>query len=353
MPRHETGDRFAEAVALSSAAKGQHLYFGPFELRADGTLLRNSTVLSLPPKELAVLRSLLAKAGQIVSNGELQLAGWGYTHVSADSLPRCISSLRARLDGANCIATVYKRGYRFEMKITSPVDTLHGSDSEYDGRFTLANPARVGGLAMLGDSATGAALPNAWGMSHGHDGVFSQNASWPASTGPNWMPMSSLRMSQLPRLVFFPFRSGVDVPDGMGTSIVDDTMLRLSRARVRVVDVLASSSVVELASRGLTALEVGFKLGANLALAGTITAQPMYFRLRAEMFRVDNGVQIWVEDFSVPRELLSIADMHMSRLISARIGTTLVKSPINPALLTPRVSAMGTFGGAVSYEFLP
>jgi TolB-like protein len=53
---------------------------------------------------------------------------WGDVHVTADSVPKCMSSLRARLDPDACIQTVYKRGYRFTATIrregATPAGTL-------------------------------------------------------------------------------------------------------------------------------------------------------------------------------------------------------------------------------------
>ena len=67
--------------------------------------------------ELAALRLLLEHAGQIVSPLQLKKALWGEVHVTADSAPKCLSSLRARLEPEECIQTVYKRGYRFTAEV--------------------------------------------------------------------------------------------------------------------------------------------------------------------------------------------------------------------------------------------
>ncbi len=91
--------------------------FAGFRLDADGTLWRGEAVAHLPPKELAALRLLVAHAGQIVSPLQLKYALWGDVHVTADSVPKCLSSLRARLEPENCIQTVYKRGYRFTAEV--------------------------------------------------------------------------------------------------------------------------------------------------------------------------------------------------------------------------------------------
>jgi TolB-like protein len=79
--------------------------------------LRGEAVVHLAPKELAALRLLIAHAGQIVTPLQLKQALWGDVHVTADSVPKCLSSLRARLEPEKCIQTVYKRGYRLSVEV--------------------------------------------------------------------------------------------------------------------------------------------------------------------------------------------------------------------------------------------
>ena len=102
--------------------------FGPFRLEPDGTLWHGQKIVHLPPKELAALRLLAAHAGRIVTPLQLRSELWGEVHVSADSLPKCLSSLRAKLEPEDCIQTVYKRGYRFSAEVhdheSEPVNTL-------------------------------------------------------------------------------------------------------------------------------------------------------------------------------------------------------------------------------------
>ena len=280
-----------------------HYDFGPFCLRHDGILLRGSAVITLTPKELAVLRRLLADAGNVTLISELRQAGWGETHVSADSLPRCISSLRARLEPAQCIATVYKRGYRLTVPVLATPDVA---------TLDMTSEAAVTGLAAKSDLAS-SGLANS-SLSPAGD-VAARGSMSSSLTGPQG----------LPRLAILPFQTKNQVPAHLGSEIAEATMLRLGRARTAVVDVLASSTVFDLATRGLAAPEVGELSGAHLVLAGTITSQSLHFRLRAEMFRVQDAVQLWVEDFFVPRELIEIADAHLARLISARILQTFLR----------------------------
>ena len=115
------GDQRA-TLALEGGASGSNrdqpsLSFGGLRLQTDGTLLRGTEVVHLPPRELAALKLLLAHAGQVVSPLQLKQALWGDVHVTADSLPQCISSLRARLEPDDLIQTVYKRGYRLTAEV--------------------------------------------------------------------------------------------------------------------------------------------------------------------------------------------------------------------------------------------
>jgi DNA-binding winged helix-turn-helix (wHTH) protein/tetratricopeptide (TPR) repeat protein len=86
--------------------------FGDFCLEPDGTLLRQRSPVHLPAKELAALRLLLQHAGHIVTPKQIRDTLWGNVHVTADSVPRCISSLRSRLEAEDRIQTIYKQGYR-------------------------------------------------------------------------------------------------------------------------------------------------------------------------------------------------------------------------------------------------
>lgn len=196
------------------------------------------------------MRLLIANAGRIVTPLELQKALWGDVHVTGDSVPRCVSSLRARLQPEECIQTLYKRGYRF----TATVRTR--------------------------------------------------------GSGPGDAP---------PRLAILPFTTGYGVPEHLGPVIAEEAMARLSSAQPPLVSVLARDSVFTLARRGLTAQQAGEALQADLALAGTISALPMHFRLRVEMIRVADGTQIWVEDVLVRRNLTAGVEMELVDRLAFRL----------------------------------
>jgi len=209
--------------------------FSSFRLRPDGTLLRGGEPIHLPPRELAALRLLLTHAGKIVSPVQLKTSLWGDVHVTADSVPRCVSSLRAALLPDDCIQTVYKKGYR----LTASVHLDHGSVQE-----------------------------------------------------------------TAPRLAVMPFACGPQVPDHLGPAVAEETLARLCRdsgVRSAPFTLLARDSVSTLVQQGRSAAQVGRALRADLVLTGTLRVQMSNYRLRAELIRVSDEAQLWVEDFLVPQ----------------------------------------------------
>jgi DNA-binding winged helix-turn-helix (wHTH) protein/tetratricopeptide (TPR) repeat protein len=234
------------STATRTDSREPEFSFGNFRLERDGTFHRGETQIHLPPKELAALRFLLAHAGRVVAPAQLKQALWGDVHVTADSVPRCLSSLRGRLEPEQWIQTIYKRGYR------------------------LAGPVR-------------------------RDVCHDRSPS---------------------RLVIMPFAVGHHVADHLGPAIAEEVTTRLTTACLSWVSVLARDSAFTLARQGLTAVRVGQVLEADLVLAGTLLAMPTHYRLRAEMIRVEDGTQVWVEDLLVrTTNLIDLQSELVQRLV--------------------------------------
>jgi DNA-binding winged helix-turn-helix (wHTH) protein len=100
--------------------------FAEFLLNADGKLLRGETPLELPLEELALLRALLARPGEVISADELSRAVWGEAPSSSHRLTACIASLKEHLRPADCIENVHRRGYRVSA-IAEPKGHLRSS----------------------------------------------------------------------------------------------------------------------------------------------------------------------------------------------------------------------------------
>jgi DNA-binding winged helix-turn-helix (wHTH) protein len=237
---------------LSDFSGSEPVYtFAGFQLETDGTLRRGNALIHLPPKELTALRLLLQNAGQVVTPLQLKQELWGDVHVTADSVPKCLSSLRERLEPEKCIQTIYKRGYRFSADV------------------------RRNGAASAGT---------------------------------------------LPRLAILPFATGYTVPEHLGSAIAEETIARLTNARPPIISLLARDSVFTLALRGQTAHQIGQALKADLVLTGSLRALPAHFRLRAEMIRVKDGTQIWVEDLLVAKNRVAGLESELVARLLFRLG---------------------------------
>ncbi|MGH9589841.1 MAG: winged helix-turn-helix domain-containing protein [Terracidiphilus sp.] len=225
-----------------------------FSLEPDGTLFHSGTLIHLPPKELEALRLLLAHAGRIVTPQQMRDVLWGDVNVGSDSVTKCVSSLRARLQLEDCIQTVYKRGYRFSANVVA--------------------------------QTVGAGGPRA-------------------------------------RLAIAPFACQPGVPEYLGYTVAEETAAGLARSRYPVVAVLAQDSVFTLARRGMPAQQIGAALEADFVLTGTLRPLPSQFRLRAEMIRVPDAVQVWTEDVLVPRRRTAGLELELAARLNFRLNAAL------------------------------
>lgn len=238
-------------VASSSALSDREFLFGELRLDAQGVLTRGHETIHLPPKELAALRLLLAQSGQIVTLQQLKHALWGDVHVTDDSVPKCVSSLRELLSPTDCIQTVYKRGYRMSVAIARQADDVPETP---------------------------------------------------------------------PRLAIMPFSVDPSLPSYLGSAIAEETISLLTADRFAPAQVLARDSAFSLASRGLTAHQVGEALQADLVLTGTLRMLPAHLRLRAEMVRVSDGTQIWVEDMLVSQARSADLESELANRLFIRLS---------------------------------
>jgi DNA-binding winged helix-turn-helix (wHTH) protein/Flp pilus assembly protein TadD len=240
------------SAAGSSTTPDREFLFGELRLDAQGVLTRGDEVVHLPPKELAALRVLLAHAGQIVTGQQLKQALWGDVHVTDDSVPKCVSSLRELLSPHDYIQTVYKRGYRISVEVQKQAD---------------------------------------------------ESPETP------------------PRLAIMPFSVDANVPVYLGSAIAEETISLLTADRFAPAQVLARDSAFSLAARGLTAHQVGEALQADLVLTGTLRMLPAHFRLRAEMVRVSDGTQIWVEDMLVSQARSADLESELANRLFIRLNS--------------------------------
>lgn len=106
--------------------------FGPFRLcPSEHLLLRGEAPIPLAPKTFELLVALVSRSGQLLTRDELMQAIWPDSFVEEINLTVNISLLRKTLgeqpDGRQYIATVPKRGYRFDGAVTEQAKEIVGS----------------------------------------------------------------------------------------------------------------------------------------------------------------------------------------------------------------------------------
>jgi DNA-binding winged helix-turn-helix (wHTH) protein len=110
----------------------QDITFDPFHLDLGNECLwRGERALALTPKAFAVLRSLVERAGYLVSKEELLSTVWSETVVSDAVLKVCVGEIRKILGddskAPRFIETAHRRGYRFIAPITTAAQPVSSS----------------------------------------------------------------------------------------------------------------------------------------------------------------------------------------------------------------------------------
>jgi TolB-like protein/tetratricopeptide (TPR) repeat protein len=123
----------------------------------------------------------------------------------------------------------------------------------------------------------------------------------------------------IPRLAIPPFKTEYGIPEHLGPAVAEETIVRLTNMQPACVKMLARDSVFTLAHRRFSALQIGETLKADLVLSGTLRALPSHFRLRAEMIRVADGAQVWVEDMLVEKGRMAGLEAELATHLSFRL----------------------------------
>lgn len=147
--------------------------FPPFRFDPDtGSLWRDEQLVPLSSKPLAVLATLVAQAGQVVTKEALLDAVWPDTAVTEGVLKGCIRQIRRVLGetagAAQYIATVYRRGYRFVAPVTLvPVlaEAAASASPSTPPGSSLPLPSRAGAAPlMVGREVELAQLQQWWAL---------------------------------------------------------------------------------------------------------------------------------------------------------------------------------------------
>lgn len=98
----------------------ENYHFSDFTLCGGQILYYKNKIVTVPPKEIAVLHLLVKNVGRVISKDDIIKEVWKGGEVSDESLSRCIYVLRKILSEGSSyryINTVYGKGYLFVMDV--------------------------------------------------------------------------------------------------------------------------------------------------------------------------------------------------------------------------------------------
>ena len=131
--------------------------------------------------------------------------------------------------------------------------------------------------------------------------------------------LAEAQPAALPHIAMLPLVTEFGVAEYLGIAVTEGAMDRLARRKPAVCTLAAEESVATLARRGLSAVEIGRAMHADMVLTGSLRVLPTHHRMRAEMIDVENGLPIWTEDVIVERSRVAGLETELARLISFRL----------------------------------
>lgn len=249
--------------------------FGQYTLNLHRLRLqRNGVDIELRPKAFDVLRTLVERAGQVVSKDELVLAVWPDVTVNDDALAQCVRDVRKALDddGERFVRTVPRRGYEFVPQVTPATasETAGGTSAPL-------------GLRKVGRLPLAAALVMAL--------VAIALVVWQV------LPQREATRSAADRrltIAVLPFVAGPD-ETWLGDGIAEDIMVAVSR--FRDLTVIGRNSSFRFRDPAADPVSVGRDLGADYLLTGGVRRAGDNLRITAQLIDARSGESRWTESY--------------------------------------------------------
>lgn len=328
----------------------KYFRFGNFRLYpTESLLMHDGTPVSLAPKAFDILLYLVQNSGHLVKRDELMQAVWPDSFVEETNLTVNISFLRKLLggaaDGQSCIATVPRKGYRFQAEVEECNDAgelepnANGTGSMNHGERDVTSPAAPDG-SLVGPAATpGAALPSApqSAQSPTASGVPSISAGSRSSLIRiafatvfvlglvgivsflwSWMKAKPAVVSASNRsIAILPFRPLAAGPQDeyLGLGMADALITRLGsvhRIVIRPVSAVRKYADVD------DPLAAGRQLAVDSVLEGSIQRSGNRTRVTVRLLRVSDGELLWGSEFDENiTDMFAVEDSISQKVASA------------------------------------
>lgn len=282
-----------------------------------GCLRAGNRVIGLRPKSFRVLTYLVENAGRLVSKDEIMQAVWPDMVVTDESLAKCVSEVRAALEGSGSrlVRTVPKRGYMLDVTISetngrlSPA--LHSELGIEAPAVESARPAAfwtynrmaqamllIGGFCVALFLALGALFAAALWLNHSSDPSPSDRATIAV------LPL--LNADELQQDYF---------SDGLTEDLI------ASLGRFSSLFVVGRNSAFAYKGKNVTAKQVGRELGVRYLLEGSVRRNGGQLRISAELIDATTGTQLWAASYDrAPNGIFKVQDEVTSNIVAMLVA---------------------------------
>jgi DNA-binding winged helix-turn-helix (wHTH) protein/TolB-like protein/Flp pilus assembly protein TadD len=306
--------------------------FGPFRLEpSEHRLLREDTPIALAPKAFELLVALIANHGRLLTRETLMQTVWPDSFVEETNLTVNISLLRKTLgnmpSGQPWIATIPKRGYRFDGAVTiiaacdafgakpAPVQAVEASIAAMSGNGSgvavEAPPPEQAIKLAAGDERR---RPR-WMLALGGVAVAALVA---AAAILLYRSHRSSQLASVHTIAVLPFEpaSNGGSDQYLGVGLTDAVITRLGRLPQIAVRPIGA---VRNFDKSSNPVDVGRQLNVQAVLDGTVQRVGDRTQVAVRLERVSDGNVLWSERF----EEQNSSDFQIEDAISQRLAKAL------------------------------
>lgn len=308
------------------------LHFGRFRINAaKRTLVRDSRLIDLTPKEFDTFLALAEAAGRVVEKQVLIGRVWPDSFVGEGSLARNISVIRKAL-GEDVIETVPRRGYRLRIPLETVPDivvplagevvTSRILASAEGSSIPLAAQNEVAGTLGVHDlpssSWANRIVPSRrWAyaalvvLGAGIVGIFLRTSiSQPISVARIESLQSSVRVAVLPFVNY----TGTPEKDYLCDGLTEATISELSRLSPGQMSVIARTSAMKFKSTDKAIPEIARELSADYVLESSVRGSGDRLRVTAQLVRGSDASHVWTGEYE--RSLRTVLDVQQQVAIA-------------------------------------
>jgi TolB-like protein/DNA-binding winged helix-turn-helix (wHTH) protein/Tfp pilus assembly protein PilF len=271
--------------------------FGPFGLDSnDLVLLKNDVEIPLTRKAIETLLVLVQNAGHVVTKENLLSSVWPGIFVNEATLAQNILTLRKALgrknDGEDYIATVPKRGYRFQPAVTQVARQERGASTQIVPQI---QPARMPSVLSVRHSSW-YALP-AIAVIMVLSSLYLVHSRGRLAVADNTdRKIHSLAVLSLTNM------SGDASQDYIADGITEAITTDL--AKFRSLRVVSRTSAMQYNGRKKPLPQIARELHVDAIVEGGVMRSGGRVRITAQLVKAANDRQIWAESYE--RELRDV-----------------------------------------------